>query len=133
MTNTARIALILHVVNLIESGAYLSDCLPIPGSTMESACKIAEWFIDESKRIYTALAAGMESIDKEAESIIKKIHNHGGRMTARELQNTMPKTSPFRCMDTLTKKLLEVVSTGKLILRNEKAENGRAVEYFCTP
>ena len=40
LTNTARIALILHVVKQIESGELLSDCKPITRDTMESACII---------------------------------------------------------------------------------------------
>jgi len=132
LTNTARIALILHVVNLTESGGCLSDCTPISGETMESACVIAEWFTDESKRIYAELAGGEKPADSEVESILAKIRRHGGKMKVRELSRTFSSESPLSQGEALTRKLLEMVSTGKLIRNNEKAKNGRAIEYFCT-
>ena len=55
-TNAARIALILHVADLVDTGTALSELTPVSGETMLNACVIAEWFVNEAKRIYAALA-----------------------------------------------------------------------------
>jgi hypothetical protein len=132
LTNTARIALILHVVNLIESGELLENHKPITGDTMESACIIAEWFIDESKRIYAELAGGNTPVDKEAETILTKIQELGGKATGRELQQGIAKYRPKGGAEVLDRKLREMVKNGILIVHRETAGNGRDVEYFST-
>jgi hypothetical protein len=78
LTNTARVALILHVAHLIESGPLLSARMPIPGDTMESACKIAEWFTDESKRIYAMLAGGTEenTLTPDQQEVMRVLAKH---------------------------------------------------------
>jgi hypothetical protein len=100
---------------------------------MREAITLTEWFLNEAHRIYAMFANGTESIDNEAESLLSKIRQHGGKSTVRDLQRTMSSDSPFSQVDALTKKLLDMVSMGRLMRRSEIAKNGRAVEYFYTP
>ena len=126
LTNTARIALILHVVNLIESGANLSDCLPIPGDTMESACKIAEWFVDESKRIYVLLAEGTEkSILSPDQQIVMKVLEKHQPATERDIKRHCAEIDKKWEAGKLEKILREMVGQ-KLI---ERLLEGKAEKY----
>ena len=129
LTNTARIALILHVVNLIEKGDSLGGCMPIPGNTMESACIVAEWFIDESKRIYAELAGGIEPADREAESIITKIRELGGKATPSQLSRHIKKYNDGSGRKLLDEKLLEMTKQGKL----KREFEGTGKEVYLPP
>jgi hypothetical protein len=78
LTNAARIALILHVVNLVEAGTKLFRCEPVPGNTMESACRMMEWFTNEGKRVYSFFAGDVVEGELTAEQreVMKVLKKH---------------------------------------------------------
>ena len=85
-TNTARIALIMHIVNQIEAGADLSFHMSIPRETMEAACKIVEWFTDESIFIYSNLVEEKSPDEVVYGQILATLTRAGKAVTKRELK-----------------------------------------------
>ena len=130
--NTARIALILHVVNLIEAGANLSDCKPIPGETMKSACVIAEWFIDEGKRIYTELdklASGLGgdmTLTPDQQEVMKVLLKHQPASIA-ELKRHGRKIREMKNPDGVLNELLKLGQVERVL---ETGQGSHGTERF---
>ena len=102
---------------------------------MRRAIALAEWFLNEAYRIYAMLAGGEELLDRASEIILAKIRQLGGETTARDLQSKirLKIMQEYSTSDTLERKLRKMAKAGPLTVRHEKAENGRAVEYFGIP
>ena len=131
LTNTARIALILHVVKQIESGVLLSYHKPITGDTMESACIIAEWFIEEQKRIYDEFAkllagtGGDTTLTPDQQAVMKVLVRTGKAMTKDEMKH---RSRPLQRMDKegrLDLTLSELVKMKKI---HDKFRTGNGVK-----
>ena len=134
LTNTARIALILHVVNLIEARANLSDCLPIPGETMESACKIMEWFTNESKRIYTRLAGGTESLLTPEQQVVMKVLARAGtawKWTEREIKRHSTEIREQWATGKLDRVLMELLKLDRVTRHFESGKGNRGAVWWA--
>jgi len=88
-TNTARIALILHVAGLVESRTPLSDLTPVSGETMHNACIVTEWFTEEAKRIYNIFSGELvdSGLTAEQRKVISILRKYDVPMTNNEIRN----------------------------------------------
>ena len=131
LTNTARIALILHAVNQIEAGVNFSDCKPIPVETMESACKIVEWFIDESKRIYTLLAG--ENVDgtltPDQQEVMKVLAKHQPA-TERDIKRHCTEIREKWESGKLEKVLIELLKLDRVTRHTESGKGNRGTTWW---
>ena len=85
---TARIALILHIIWEVESGSD-TPSLYIPRERVESACKLAEFFLGQVELIHAegAAASGRELPPRLA-AILEKARQFG-ELTARKIQSAI--------------------------------------------
>jgi len=62
--------------------------MPVPTRTVESACKIAEWFIDEGKRIYAVFATGHNDnvLTSRQREVMKVLLRVGTALTKDEIK-----------------------------------------------
>jgi hypothetical protein len=132
-TNTARIALILHVVKMLEAGEPLSYHTPVSGETMESACILAEWFTDESKRIYAELAGGTteRTLTPEQREVMAVLERTGTAMTTREIKRGSRPCQRLDDENRLDPTLSELVRMGKIRdkFRTGDGMKDSAIEY----
>jgi hypothetical protein len=78
----ARLALIMHMVRSVSDEAI--DPAMIDVVSMESAIRLAEWFIHETTRVYAFLDRTAD--EHRLAEIADWIRANGGRMTARNIQ-----------------------------------------------
>ena len=133
MTNAARIALILHVADLYDSGLSLSDTIPISATTMRNACIIAEWFVNEAKRIYASLGGGhiegeLTAGQREVMKVLRRINKP---VTPREMKRS---SRVLQRMD-LEEVLRELVRLHRIQeqFRDDGYHKNGALEYAISP
>ena len=109
----ARLALILHVVQWIESkhpsGEWPID-IPseISTETMWAAIRLIEWFKSESARMLNLLGGGKTTCDREAMDILQAINKNGDRITVRELVRSRSRYQKPGGTEKAEKKLQEI-------------------------
>jgi Protein of unknown function (DUF3987)/RepB DNA-primase N-terminal domain len=81
---TGRFALIFHFIRWANRDPSLSDPNKIDLGSLESAIRLTEWFVFETRRIYSSLHASDETI--ECQRLVDWIANNGRVVTARDLQ-----------------------------------------------
>ena len=133
LTNTARIALIQHVVNLIEAGETLAACMPIPADTMESACIVTEWFIDESKRIYAELAGGTakSTLTPEQRKVMEVLRKHEPA-TERDIKRHCTEIRETWAEGKLEKILHELLKLDRVERLSEDGKGNRGTTWWKT-
>jgi len=80
----ARIALVLHVIENLESGMYNASTLEqrgisreVSAQTLRSAIRLIEWFKTESMRLLASFRSPPPRADRRTMAIIDLIHNRG--------------------------------------------------------
>lgn len=139
-TYAARLALVLHVIQCIES---MDDEQPVfsqdvSSEAMASAIRIVEWFKGESLRVLNAMTIPEEgkkgiSVDREAMKILQKINDNGGSITARDLVRSQKQYMKEGGTEAAEKKLQEMVKDKVLVSVFEQGENGRGKIVFRLP
>jgi hypothetical protein len=129
-TNAARIALILHVVHQIEAGGRLSEGKPISAETMEAACMIAEWFIEESKRIYAILAGNeMENtLTPEQREVLTVLARHQPA-TERDIKRHCTKIKKWE-PEKLETVLMELLKLDRVTRQCENTKGNRGATWW---
>jgi len=134
MTNAARIALILHVADLYDSGKSISASIPISATTMRNACIIAEWFVNEAKRIYASLVGGQVEGELTADQreVMKVLRRINKPATPREMKRP---SRVLQRMDNLDEVLQELVRLGLIQeqFRDDGYHKNGVLEYRITP
>ena len=129
MTNAARIALILHIADLYDGGLPISENIPISVTTIRNACIIAEWFVNEAKRIYVSLVGGYVDgeLSTEQREVMKVLRRINKPATQREMKRA---SRVLQRMD-LDEVLRELVRLGRLQeqFRDDSYHKNGALEY----
>jgi hypothetical protein len=128
--HTARLALVLHIIECVESG--IPPVSPVTSDTMRRAIALTEWLLDEAHRVYAMLASGVTSVVADESTILAKIKELGGKATARDLQRKLSRYSQGESK-VLTEKLRIMVEAGILKIQEERGGNGRNVISYCVP
>ena len=83
----ARLALVVHLVDSVATDAPESTVDTISESAMIAGVTLAQWFSYESERVYRII----EESEGEAEqrAVVELIGRKGGRITARQLRQSM--------------------------------------------
>jgi len=74
-----------------------------------------------------------EQLTAEQWEILKKIEQHGGEATVQKLKDCLRKYHTKGGTESLERELRRMVKKDILTTRNEKAGNGRAVDFFAIP
>jgi predicted transcriptional regulator len=107
LTNAARIALILHVARLTENGTHWKDYSPVSEETMKGACIIAEWFVQESKRVFAVLSGDYADgeLTTEQREVLMVLQGRNKPMTSSEVRFANRRTQRIDVEKTLAELL----------------------------
>ena len=123
----ARLALILHVAGLVEQGTPLSELTPVSDDTMRNACIVAEWFTDESKRIYETFAAKLQidgSLTGNQRAVLKVLRRRSVPMTSSEIRGGSNPTKRLSTAD-IERTLTELKQSGFVTEHERHHDSGK--------
>ncbi|GHT37551.1 hypothetical protein FACS189427_10640 [Planctomycetales bacterium] len=125
-TNCLRLALNLHVVKLSES-AKADFTAPVSGETMRSACVIAEWFVNEAKRIYGHFAGEPVAgeLSPEQREVLKVLQKADAPLTIREMKRH---SRPLQRMENIETILAELIKIQR-VRDNFTNSNNTSIRY----
>lgn len=89
-TNLPRLALIVHQLHVAANTPGV-EALTVDQTTMKYAVRLAEWFGQQARRVYTRLA--LAAADERAKAVVKFLQDKNGA-TPRDLQNYGPRPRP---------------------------------------
>lgn len=84
----ARIALVLHCTDCVWNGTP-PDTIPLSESTMRNAIILADYFANESRRVFTMFTTSPEDLARA--ELVELIKSKGGEVTPRDLQHSKRK------------------------------------------
>ncbi|QJW92578.1 DNA polymerase [Frigoriglobus tundricola] len=90
----ARLALVHHVVRSVDAGG--SGLEAVPADSVRAGIALADWFASEAERVYQMLGEAPEAGATRAlfERVRRLADRFGGRLTARQLQNSNSRKYP---------------------------------------
>ena len=122
----ARLCLTLHCVQSIEDTGQLLGQPVISKWTAKNAVALADWFMRETERVYAMLAGKSVTgeLTPEQKEIMKKIQQHDGEATTREIRQSDRSHQKQGGPERLEKMLHEMVAAGLLESEFVKSTKG---------
>jgi hypothetical protein len=118
-----RFAMIMHLVRVFTSDKGISESSEIDTESIQIAIRIAEWFKQESRRVYAMLATREQ--DQHQQDLIGWILRNGGSTTVRELSRGPAR---YKGKGSAQAALDELANAGHGSWRARKP-NGRTMEF----
>lgn len=103
----ARFTLLIHCIRVAAGDPTIENTATIDIESVNAAVKIAQWFANETKRIYSALAEGIS--DKGYRRLIEFIERYGGKITPNDLRR---RSGWYDNNDDAERALMELQSRG---------------------
>jgi hypothetical protein len=122
----ARFALLHHVVGHVARRQ--DDVVPIEAESIAAGVCLSRWFAREARRIYATLTETTQ--DRDTRRLVEWIRSHGGRTTAKQLQNSNSRKYPNAVAATLALDALVGAKYGCWAERPVNARGGRPTNDF---
>lgn len=126
-----RVALVLHVVDEIETGKKRDGVGPVSADAVRRGIRVARWFGNEARRLYSEITSSTSNeVDTENRDLVELIAKNGGRIKPRELAHASTK---YRKAGVAQKALDDLVADGYGSWGHERdSENGKGRQptYF---
>jgi hypothetical protein len=124
----ARISLALHVVKLVSDQDGSVDPKHIDGDTMRAGIALAQWFTDETRRVYQ-IVGGESPATSDRRRLLDWIAKRGGAVTVRDVYTGC---RALKDPDTAEKALNGLVSAGLGEWREQStgSRGGRPTRHF---
>jgi len=123
----ARLALVIHCVKSVQTGATDDEHEQVDLDSMQSALKLIDWFGYEAQRVYGRLILSAE--EERFRDIVDWIRRRGGSVKVRDLQRGRRE---FKTSEEAELVLRQLVAAGICHRRHQKSEGdgGRATDWF---
>ncbi len=128
----ARLALVIHLTKwachaINPDSGHVASPVQIDEESMRCGVRLANWFGGEATRVYQDLAKGPE--DRRQDAVLELIRRHGGKITARQLQQSSRGFSTAEEVEDYLNRLMQM-GMGNWVSHPPGNKGGRPTRFF---